>query len=175
MFVLLSCVYIYIILYSIIYIYKKNEINTYKSNTKKKKALVSKESFNWTGEARNNVFKSYETLYRYKYTWSQQDAGTFHALKLLLFHHPGHLLMFSCPHTILRMSISFVVAFLISSISSGLILSDGVMSMILTAYSWVVRLSMQRRTTLLTPLQHKHNQIWEILQTSKENTTLKSI
>ncbi len=41
--------------------------STYKSNTKKKKALVSKESFSWTGEARNNPL---ETLYRNKYTFS---------------------------------------------------------------------------------------------------------
>lgn len=61
--------------------------------------------------------------------------------------------MLSCPHTFFKMSISFTVASLTSSISSWVILSEGVMSMIFTAYSWEVRLLMQRRTTLLTPLR----------------------
>lgn len=70
------------------------------------------------------------------------------------------LLILSCPHTFLRMSISFTVASLISWISCGVILSDGVMSMIFTAYSWDVRLSTQRRTTLLTPLKmRKHSSL----------------
>lgn len=60
--------------------------------------------------------------------------------------------MFSRPQTFLRMSISLTVASLISSISWAVILSEGVMSMIFTAYSCEVRLSTQRRTTLLTPL-----------------------
>lgn len=69
------------------------------------------------------------------------------------------ILMLFCPDTLRRMSISFTVACWISCISWGVILSDGVMSIIFTAYSWLVRLSTHRRTTLLTPLEKKHT-VW---------------